>query len=1849
MIYKIKPHCGLKALVVQLGLFLFFSLPAVKIAAQNPVADFTSNLTTGCIPLSVNFTNLSAQSNSYFWDFGNGNTSTLTNPTTVYTSAGFYTVTLVAINTMTGNRDTMVAVNYIFIEVEADPDFTAQPLSGCAVSQSFQFTNLSQNAVSYAWDFGDGTFSSDVNPVHTYALPGTYTVKLIATNAEGCTKVKTQTNYITVHPNPVASFTVNQQSSCDPNQIFTFNATGSGVTSWQWDFGDGTTSNIASPTHTYNAQGSFNVTLVVTNQFGCTDTAYHNAFINIGATLVPTFTVNSQTGCPPFIASFNSTVANGTGWLWDFGDGNTSTLESPQHTYSAPGVYTVTLTATTTSGCNGTATFPGHITVDNLPVLSFAVADTGGCSPFSTTMINNSSGAATYLWDFGDGTTSTSLSPSVTYTTAGTYNITLTGTTTNGCTVTDTLTAAVTVYDITAGFTATPRTGCAPLPVDFSGSATPAAAAWQWTFGDGNTGTGQNPTNIYNAIGNYSITLVVTSPQGCTDTITRNNYVKVLEDSVPYTVPDTIKVCLPPGSVSFTDPTVGSNWWLWDFGDGDTSGVKNPSHNYQAPGIYVVTLQTAMAGGCTQTFNPYAIVEVLPFVVSPIISVITSVCNPFTVALDNTTPDVASYLWDFGDGDTSTLQNPTHTYAQAGTYTITLLLTAINGCQTSLSATVTFGHSMPITLSSADICLGDSIQFGLNPQIAFVAASWDFGDGDTSNLLTPSHLYSQVGSYNVSVTVTDTSGCIYAFSNPVPVLVSDPIPSFVVNQATTGCVNFNVTFTNTSVNASSYLWDFGDGNTSTDVNPLHSYTAAGTYTVSLTATENGCSRTYTVPNLITANQAVADFSFTPNTGCLPLTVTFTDLSVNPVSWKWTFGDGDSSIVQHPVHIYTTVPTGNVRLEITDINGCKRARNRAVPIPVIPIILVNDSSGCRPLLIQFSTPTPAVSYFWDFGDGDTSNQQNPSHLYQQAGLYTVTLTCILASGCSAVTVWPDFIEVNAPASDFMSPTVSVCAPSLVNFVNQSSGATSWLWNFGDGTTSTLENPSHIYHMPGTYTVTLISYSAAGCADTMIKVDYIVIPGTYTSFTLGSQINCANTLVQFLDQSVNATSWFWNFGDGYTSTLQNPTHLYGDTGSFIVTLIASDSTGCSSFFSSPNPIVIHPVPVVNATIPVTEGCEPLTASFVNQSSGGDSYLWNFGNGDTSSQLNATYTYTSAGIYSPTLVAYTNMGCSDTISFPSAITVHETPVSAFAPSVISGCNPLPVTFNNSSQQLNNAVWSWSFGNGNTNTQQQPTHLYSQTGIYQVQLIVVNTGGCSDTAMASIEVFDTPVAAGQVLQYNGCAPHAVQFINTSTGADFIEWHFGDGATSALDTADHLYSNPGTYQPYLVAGTNSGCYDTLYFQTPVTIYPVPNAAFTVNQNAGCSGSSFQLNNLSVTLPGSSWQWNIGGITSTIENPSVQLQSPGFYNVSLIVTNQHGCTDTLSEPNFIEVYDTLPPPVCPILSVSVLNNSSVEIVWENSPVTDLYAYVLYRLNTTNGQFVEIYRDTALLSAPPMNLTSNYTDTGLNTLSNVYTYKLQAIDRCAYTLPLSALTAHTTINITATAITDDIRVTWTPYGGCTVDTYELSRVSLQTGQVALVASLPGNILEYLDLDFDCPHEYSYRVMATGLCGNPYTSLSDTANAIPENVLAGQKVDVVRSTVVNDSEVLTEWLPPQLAPHRVKEYRVMRSVDRSNYTYVATVVAPNTSFVDSDVDVHSGEYYYKVDVVSDCEITGTISNMSSSIWLQGKSKDDKTRLWWTPYREWNTGVDYYIIERLNLNGQWERVRTVSGSEIETTLDE
>jgi len=476
---------------------------------------------------------------------------------------------------------------------------------------------------------------------------------------------------------------------------------------------------------------------------------------------------------------------------------------------------------------------------------------------------------------------------------------------------------------------------------------------------------------------------------------------------------------------------------------------------------------------------------------------------PLTVAFsDQSTGVISTWSWDFGDGGTSTEQNPSHDYVAAGTYAVSLTVTGPRGSDTNTKAdyiTVTpfaeflaspTSGNAPLTVDFTDQSGGGII----------TSWSWDFGDGGTSTVQNPSHTYAE-GTYTVSLTATGPDGSNtntkinHIAVGPLP---PPPVAGFSATP-TTGKAPLTVAFDDQSTGViSTWSWDFGDNVTSTVQNPSHDYVAAGTYAVSLTVTGPGGSDTDTKVGYITVTP-FAQFSASPISGTAPLTVDFTDQSGGGIitSWSWDFGDNVTSRVQNPSHDYVAAGTYTVSLTVTGPDGSDTNTkvdyiNVGPPQPPVAEFSATPTTGKAPLTVAFSDQSTGAinTWSWNFGDNVTSTVQNPSHDYIAAGTYAVSLT-VTGPGGSDNNMKVDYITVT-PFAEFLASPTSGPEPLTVDFTDQSGGGiiTSWSWDFGDNVTSTVQNPSHDYVAAGTYTVSLIVTGPDG-SDTNTKVDYIAV--------------------------------------------------------------------------------------------------------------------------------------------------------------------------------------------------------------------------------------------------------------------------------------------------------------------------------------------------------------------------------------------------------------------------------------------------------------------------------------------------------------------------------------------------------------------------------------------------------------------------------------------------------------------------------------------------------------------------------------------------------------------------------------
>ncbi len=565
-----------------------------------------------------------------------------------------------------------------------------------------------------------------------------------------------------------------------------------------------------------------------------------------------------------------------------------------------------------------------------------------------------------------------------------------------------------------------------------------------------------------------------------------------------------------------SDPTVEQNNGITDEGGG-TDVFQSKLNSLESNSIYYLRAyaKNEKGVGYGSQFNFTTLEAKSPEAAFK--SDITTGDAPLSVKFtDLSTEDPKQWFWEFGDGATSNTQNPSHTYQSAGSFDVKL--TATNPYGSNQTVENDYIIVKPVGIAPIAEFSASPIS-GMNPlTVNFVdlssnsplSWSWDFGDGSTSNVKNPAHTYTQIGTFGVILSVTNEFGTSSETKhNLIQVNATGiaPVAEFTAAPRN-GTSPLIVSFIDqSSNNPTSWRWTFGDGQSSTERNPSHTYNNVGEYTVSLEVKNEFGENIIIKDNFIVVNTSaeipIAEFTASPRSGTSPLNVSFVDQSLNnPTSWKWTFGDGESCTERNPVHVFQNVGTYAVSLEVSNSVGNNTIiKDNYIVINnsgVAPIgeFTASPRQGVAPLTVNFidqSSNNP-TSWKWFFGNGASNTERNPSYTYETPGNYTVKLEVKNEFG-EDVVIKSNFITVSpggaAPVANFSGTPRSGNSPLVVTFSDLSNNSpTSWLWNFGDGSTSQLKNPSHTYQQPGNYTVSLTASNSFG-NDVMTRQNYIVV--------------------------------------------------------------------------------------------------------------------------------------------------------------------------------------------------------------------------------------------------------------------------------------------------------------------------------------------------------------------------------------------------------------------------------------------------------------------------------------------------------------------------------------------------------------------------------------------------------------------------------------------------------------------------------------------------------------------------------------------------------------------------------------
>lgn len=484
---------------------------------------------------------------------------------------------------------------------------------------------------------------------------------------------------------------------------------------------------------------------------------------------------------------------------------------------------------------------------------------------------------------------------------------------------------------------------------------------------------------------------------------------------------------------------------------------------------------------------------------------------------DTSKGEIDAWFWEFGDGGQSSEQNPANVYTTEGLYKVTLTVSGPGGRDTEPKEN--FIDVKPPAAPVADFSASPStgivplgVKFTDQSKNSPNAWIWDFGDGGQDSSQNPTHTYQNAGIFSVKLTAANDAGQhTQRKPNLINVISRDLVVEFSA-APTVGLAPLTVQFKDLSEPVGSlvsWLWSFGDGGNAQEQNPRHEYRFEGFFSVMLTVNSPIGSKARTKTNLIIAEAQgapVAEFKASPTAGQPPLSVSFTDLSQpagNIASWIWDFDDGAADIGQNPRHDYRTAGIFTTMLTVSNANGADTERKTNL-IAVIgqgaPIaeFVGSPTVGQTPLKVSFtdnSAGSGIESWIWDFGDGAQTTEQNPSHIYNKEGIFSVKLTVSNASGAD-IEIKTNLIHTvgaGKPAADFSANPLFGQTPLGVEFIDNSEGnITLWNWDFGDGANGTGQKTTHNYAKEGAFTVTL-TVSGAGGSDTIRKEGFIKVSG------------------------------------------------------------------------------------------------------------------------------------------------------------------------------------------------------------------------------------------------------------------------------------------------------------------------------------------------------------------------------------------------------------------------------------------------------------------------------------------------------------------------------------------------------------------------------------------------------------------------------------------------------------------------------------------------------------------------------------------------------------------------------------
>jgi len=606
-------------------------------------------------------------------------------------------------------------------------------------------------------------------------------------------------------------------------------------------------------------------------------------------------------------------------------------------------------------------------------------------------------------------------------------------------------------------------------------------------------------------------------------------------------------------------------------------------------------------------------------------------------------------------------------------------------------------------------------------------------------------------------------------------------------------------------------------NFSEQTSPSISYSSPGTFPINLTAYDNAGNASSITKSITVTTNTAPEINITTSSleNCINASVNFSASSPQTItSWSWGFGNGDTATGQNTDYTFNTPGTYEVTVLAESTNGCTNLQTQTIDIfapPTATFGQTTQGSICSQKPIQFTNtsvlPT-AATFSWDFGDGNSSTEENPTHVYTSQGTYEVELIIEMA-GCIASTTQMLMVEPG-PIVDF-EPSKN-CFGQIVNFTNNSSGAfiTAYEWDFGDGTSSTLENPAHSYATAGTKSVTLTAFTSNGCDFSFIK-DIEIAPLAAVDFSTAPA--CSGQSIQFTEEvileGIGVTDYLWTFNPGNptaTSNLQNPNFTFAEAGTYAVTLQVTTADGCVSQNTKTVEVAESPQPEIS----FNAAClgESITFSG-NASANIINEFWEVTNAANEQIVSSTnpslaFSFTSPGLYKIRYRQETADFCSRTKE--ETLTIVPPPAAIFNVSNLCANETISIQNNSELNQNELAYYEWFLDGESISTSPEPELIIDKIGTYELALILETTNGCIAVSTKTINISEQAVADFTFDRNIVAVPFKIELEADISNDEMARWLLNDELISDSAILNLEVNTAGLYFLSLEVSNAGGC-----------------------------------------------------------------------------------------------------------------------------------------------------------------------------------------------------------------------------------------------------------------------------------------------------------------------------------------------------------------------------------------------------------------------------------------------------------